>query len=102
MALCMMIAALGLLMWKVSKDQDNDLSCWQLIASRGIDGKQYMDSKKIGYMLGAFGGFWAIIKSTYSTTGLAPELFALWLSFLAGIDIITTITKGKQPPQEEK
>ena len=94
-ALILMFALLGLLLWKVSRDDDNEISCWQLIASRGIDGKQYMDPKKIGYLLGAFGGFWLCIRMTYTNSGLDVMFFATWLAFLAGIDIFTTFTKGK-------
>lgn len=97
LALILMFGLLMSLLWKVSKDDTNEISCWQLIASRGLDGRQYMDPKKIGYLLGAFGGFWLCVRMTYTTAGLDVMFFATWLTFLAGIDIFTTFTKGKLP-----
>ena len=97
------LTALGLLcgIWILARvvtqavQQRADLDYWQIVASRGLDGKQFLDAKKIGYLLGCFGGFWLCVRLTYNKDGLPFEIFAAWLAFLAGIDVFTTLVRGK-------
>ncbi len=86
----LLIVFIGILLYKVFQDKDNDLSCWQFIATYNYKtGKHNADLDKLGKCVGIFGSTWAVIKIAYIVEsrdiGGFAALLGTWLAFVGGI-----------------
>lgn len=50
-ALGILLLVLFALAYFIFRSRENEISCWQLISSRGADGRQYADIDKVGKVL---------------------------------------------------
>lgn len=77
--LCLM----GLLMFYIFRDKNNDLSCWQFIASKGVDGKERADADKLAKIVALFVLTGIVIMQAYKES-LGEGLLLIYLSYCGG------------------
>lgn len=77
----------------VVQDDDNDLEWWELISSRGDDGKQHIDINQIGLLQAMILSPFAVGYAIYSGKPVDTNtvwLFGIWLVFSAGVKMFAT------------
>lgn len=58
--LCVIVGILfGL--YFIIRAKENDLECWHFIATKGLDGKNYADTDKLGKLVGIIAGTYVVI-----------------------------------------
>ena len=99
----LLIVLMGVLLWKIFTSEDNNLSCWQFIATRSnMDGKHYADLDKLGKVVALFVGSWAVLKVAYDQR-LDATLLGVYLGFSGAISgwaaYLRTKEKNKLPEE---
>jgi hypothetical protein len=90
-------------LYHVIGKEDNTLSWEQLISSRAIDGKQYVDWNKIGQGLGVVCAVWLpfiyVNSDKLDGLGLASVMGASFL-YLGGVSSYATSVRAKREERE--
>ncbi len=99
----LLIVLLGVLLWKVFTSEDNDLSCWQFIATRAKDGKHYADLDKLGKVVALFISSWVVLKVAYDQK-MDAYLLGVYLAFagaIAGWAAYLRTKESNKPPGDQ-
>ncbi len=80
----LLIVLMGILLWKIFTDPDNNLSCWQFIATKAKDGKHYADLDKLGKVVALFVSSWVVLKVAYDQK-IDAYLLGVYLTFAGAI-----------------
>lgn len=95
-----LVIVLSALLLKIMLDKSNDLECWQFIASKGADGKNYADLDKLLKLAGGAFGSWAIVKVAHHDSldlvGFAAVL-TVYFGFVGGSAGWAAYLRSKQP-----
>lgn len=94
MALVAVLLGMLFLGYIMFRAKDNDISCWQLIASRGADSKQYADIDKVGKVLLLVFVLSRAIYLTYLGT-LTFEELVLDVTYLSAISAFAAYLRAK-------
>lgn len=94
---------IGLLLYKVFKDPENNLSCWQFISTRGSDDKEYADIDKLGKVVALVITTGIVIYYAYKTPlegnggAIFLAMLTLYLGFAGGVAGYSAFLRSKQP-----
>ncbi len=80
----LLIVLMGVLLWKIFTDPENNLSCWQFIATKAKDGKHYADLDKLGKVVALFVSSWVVLKVAYDQK-IDAYLLGVYLTFAGAI-----------------
>lgn len=99
-ALALVLAGLIVLAFMIFRAKDNEISCWQLISSKGLDGRHYADIDKVGKVLLLLFFLSREIYLTYLDKLDFGELL-LFVTYASGIAVFSAIMRAKAglPPE---
>lgn len=100
MVLLAIIVGMAFLAFMIFRAKDNEISCWQLISSRGLDGRHYADIDKVGKVLLLLFFLSREIYLTYLGKLDFTELL-LFVTYASGIAVFSAIMRSKAglPPE---
>lgn len=74
---------MGLLAFQIFRDPHNNLSCWQFISSRGIDGRERADIDKLSKVVALFVLTGIVIMMAYKNV-LSEGILLIYLGYCGG------------------
>lgn len=81
----LLIVLMGVLLYRIFSSDDNELSCWQFIATYNhTTGKHNADLDKLGKVIALFVSSWAVLKVSYDQK-LDATLLGVYLGFAGAI-----------------
>ena len=92
------VALIVLMIIAVFRAQDNEVECWQLIASRNRDGRERADIDKIGKVVALIIVTLCVTYYTYQTPlgGDVLALIAIYLTYAGGVSMYSVHQRSRR------
>jgi hypothetical protein len=102
--IAIILLLVGLLLYKVFRDPENNLSCWQFISTRGADDQEHADIDKLGKVVALIITTAIVVYYAYKTPlegnggAIFLAMLGVYLAFAGGMASYSAFLRSKQNP----